>query len=51
MKQPIRHMGRDRLAGSSGDNDEVRPKSELEAEQELVEEYKKKERESDEPQP
>jgi hypothetical protein len=26
MKQPLRHMGRDRLAGSSGDNDEVLPK-------------------------
>jgi hypothetical protein len=49
MKQPIRHMGRDRLAGSSGENDEGQPKSELEAEQELREEYKKKE--SDEPQP
>lgn len=42
-------MGSDRLAGSSGENDEVRPKSELEVEQEIVEEYK--ERESDEPQP
>jgi hypothetical protein len=49
MKQPIRHIGRDRLAGSSGENDEGPPKSELEAEQELLEEYK--ERESDEPQP
>jgi hypothetical protein len=49
MKQPIRHIGRDRLAGSSGENDEGQPKSELEAEQELREEYKKKE--SDEPQP
>ena len=38
MKQPARHMGRDRLAGSSGDNDEVPPKSELEAEQEILEE-------------
>lgn len=49
MKQPIRHMGRDRLAGSSGDNDEVLPKSELEAEQELLEEYKEREPEESQP--
>ena len=49
MKQPIRHIGRDRLAGSSGEDDEVLPKSELEAEQEILEEYK--ERGPDESQP
>jgi hypothetical protein len=49
MKQPLRHMGRDRLAGSSGDNDEVLPKTELEAEQEILEEYKEREPEESQP--
>ena len=43
MENPIRHIGKDRLAGDSGDEDIAPPKSELEAEEELLKDWKKEE--------
>ena len=46
MDNPIRHIGKDRLAGSLSEDDPTPPKSELEAEEELVKEWNKEERKS-----
>jgi hypothetical protein len=43
VEDPIRHIGKDRLAGNSGDEDVASAKSELEAEEELLEDWKKEE--------
>jgi len=46
LEDPIRHIGKDRLAEREGEGDLSPPKSELEAEEELLKDWNKDESES-----
>ena len=46
MEDPIRHIGKDRMAEHESEGDVSPPKSELEAEEELLEDWNKDEPES-----